>query len=270
MSGFAPISNHLEYWKKQTQPLFADLAWNLPEQKTGTATIIGGNLQNFSSVIRTAEFLSRHFPLQHVTTVLPNALRNKLPSMENVDFTPSTSGGSFAKSYELERLASKSDLTLLAGDFSKNAETSIALADATRQSQNLLTITRDSIDTLAPAAAQLLTHPHLIIVGSMTQLQKLFRAIYYPRMIMLSQPLLPTLETLHKFTLSYPVTLTTFHQEQIIVAHHGEITTTHLSATSYSPLTLWSGQLAAKIAAFNLYSPNKPLEATTAAILYES
>lgn len=270
MSGFAPINSHLDYWQKQTKPLFADLAWNLPEQRTGTAAVIGGNSQNFANVVRTAEFLNKNFPLQHVTTILPSALRDKLPSMENVNFTPSTSSGSFAKSYELERFIYESNLTLLAGDFSKNAETAIAITDAVRQSQNLLIITRDSVDLLTPSASQLLIHPRLVIIGSMMQLQKIFRSVYYPRMIMLSQPLLPVLETLHKFTLSYPATIVTFHQDQIIVAQQGNITTTHISDTPYSPLTLWSGQLAAKIAAFNLFNSTKPLEATTAAILYET
>lgn len=270
MPGFAPINNHLDYWQKQSKPLFPDLAWNLPEQKTGTAAVVGGNLHSFSSVVRTAEFLNRHFPLQHVSTILPSALRDKLPSMENVNFTPSTNAGSFAKSYELKRYILESNLTILAGDLSKNSETAIALADAIRQNPNLLIITRDSIDLLASAAAQILTLPRLIIIGSMVQLQKLFRSVYYPRMIMLSQPLLPVIETFHKFTLSYPVTLVTFHQDQIIVASHGDITTTHLSDTNYSPLTLWSGQLAAIVAAFNLFNPNKPLEAATAAILHES
>lgn len=270
MHGFAPIDRDLSYWRKQTQPLFADLAWNLPEQKTGSAAVIGGNLQSFSSVVRTAEYLGRHFPLQHITTVLPSSLREKIPTMENVNFTPSTSSGSFAKSYELERYLTDSSLSLLAGDLSKNSETAIAFADAVSKSENLLVLTRDSIDLLTPAASQLLNHPRLIIIGSMLQLQKLFRAVYYPRMIMLSQPILPLIETLHKFTLSYPATLVTFHQDQIIVASHGDITTTPLANTNYSPLTLWSGQLAAKIAAFNLFNPTQPLEASSAAILYEA
>ena len=87
-------------------------------------------------------------------------------------------------------------------------------------------------------------------------------------MIMLSQPLVPALETLHKFTLSYPVTLCTFHQGQIITAHQGQVITTPLELTTYSPLTLWSGQLAANILALNLYNPGHPLEATTAALTY--
>ena len=40
MSNFAELDHDFSYWQKQTQPLFADLIWNLPEQKTGTVTII--------------------------------------------------------------------------------------------------------------------------------------------------------------------------------------------------------------------------------------
>ena len=88
-------------------------------------------------------------------------------------------------------------------------------------------------------------------------------------MIMLSQPLVPVVETLHKFTLSYPTTILTFHQNQIIVANSGDITTTPNENTLYTPLSLWAGQLAGKIAAINLYTPKQPLKATTAAILFQ-
>ena len=131
-----------------------------------------------------------------------------------------------------------------------------------------LVITRDSVDLLAPEAGRWLTRENTFVVASMIQLQKIFRAVYYPRMILLSQPLIPVLETLHKFTLTYPVTIVTFQEGNLIVAHRGQVTTTSLASTTYSPLTLWSGQLATKILALNLYNPNKPLEATTAALLY--
>lgn len=269
MPGFAKINHNLEYWHKQTQPLFADLAWNIPEQKTGRINLIGGNAQNFSSVVRTAEYLGSHFPLKQVDVVLPDALRNKLPPLENLTFTPSTHNGAFAKSLELAKVFGQTDSNLLIGDMSHNSETAIAISTAIQSANQPTLITRDAVDLLAPTFGQIITHPHLFLVCSMSQLQKIFRAIYYPRMIMLSQPLVPTLETLHKFTLSYDLVLLTFHQDNIIVAHGGRVVTTRINDTSYTPLSLWSGQLAAKIAAMNLFSPNKPLEATVAAILFE-
>jgi len=268
-SGFAQISTDLSYWQKQSRPLFPDLFWNIPEQKTGSVNIIGGNSQSFSSVVRTAEFLKSNFPLKKVTTILPDSLKNKLPSIEYVEFTKSTASGSFAKSYDLENFFDSGSFTLVAGDLSHNAETAVAITDAVKKSITPLLLTRDSIDLLAPTANQIIDHQNLFLVGSMLQLQKIFRALYYPRMILLTQPLVPIVETLHKFTLTYNnLTILTFHDNNIIVADNGNISTTHLVDTDYTPISLWSGQLAAKIAALNLYNPGKPFQATTAAILY--
>ena len=274
---FAKLDTNLSYWQKQTKPLFPDLAWNIPEQKTGQINIIGGNSQSFHPIVRLAEFLNQNFPLREVSIYLPDVLRSQLPPLVNLNFAPSTSSGSFAKSGELRASFKTGNFTILAGDFSKNSATTIALSDAIThhlegsdsESLKPLLLTRDSVDLLAESFEQLLAHPRLFLVASMAQLQKVFRAIYYPRMIMLSQPLLPVVETLHKFTLSYPVTILTFHQNQIIVANSGDITTTPIENTPYTPLSLWSGQLAGKIAALNLYNPNQPLKATTSAVLFQ-
>lgn len=274
---FAKLDTNLSYWQKQTKPLFPDLTWNIPEQRTGQINVIGGNSQSFHSVVRLAEFLNQNFPLREVSVYLPDALRSQLPPLPNLIFAPSTSSGSFAKSGDLRASLKTGDFTILAGDFSKNSATTIALSDAITnhlensdpESLKPLLLTRDSVDLLAESFEQLLTHPRLFLAASMAQLQKVFRAIYYPRMIMLSQPLVPVVETLHKFTLSYPATILTFHQNQIIVANSGDITTTPIENTTYTPISLWSGQLAGKIAALNLYNPNQPLKATTAAILFQ-
>ncbi len=269
-SGFAKINRDFDYWQKQVKPLYPDLTWNIPEQKTGRVSIIGGNSQNFATIIRTSEFLSHNFPLQKVTTVLPDALRHQLPPLENLTFTPATNSGAFAKSFELEKAFTCNDFNFILGDLSHNAETAIAITDAIKPSEAPLMITRDAIDLLAPTFGQIITHLQLFLVGSMSQLQKIFRALYYPRMIMLSQPLVPTIETLHKFTLTYNnLTILTFHQDNIIVASGGQIVTTHIQDTTYSPISLWSGQLASKITALNLFNPKNPLAATTAAVLFQ-
>ncbi len=276
MSNFAKLDHDFSYWQKQTQPLFADLIWNLPEQKTGTVTIIGGNSQNFSVPIHLGEFINQHLPFRTTKILLPDALRTKVPPVPDFIFSPSTTSGSFAKSAILPDCLTNSDVNIFIGDLSKNSATAIALAETLEQSlsnpnhQNHLTIlTRDSVDLLAPEAGRWILFPEICLVTSMVQLQKVFRATYYPKMIMLSQPLIPIIETLHKFTLTYPITILTFHQEQIIVAQHGNIVTTPIIDTDYSPISLWSGQLAARIAALNFFNPKHRLEATSAAILYK-
>lgn len=271
---FATLNSDLSYWQKQSQPLFPDLAWNIPEQKTGNLAIVGGNSQTFSTVVRISEYANKNFPFSSVKTLLPNALRGKLPPLGNLEFLPSTSSGSFAKSFQLNSYIAHASASLIIGDLSKNSETAIALADAINEPSDNHTnppiiITRDSVDLLATEASRWLTRDHTFVIASMAQLQKLFRAVYYPRMILLSQPLLPVIETLHKFTLSYKLTILTFHEGQLIVATDGQITTTKLADTNYSPISLWSGQLATNVLAFNLYNPNQSLAATTAAILYK-
>lgn len=272
---FAPLKSDFSYWQKQTEPLFPDLFWNIPEQKTGHVAVTGGNSQNFSAPIKISEYLTKTFPFANVSTFLPDALHSKLPPLPNFHFVKSTTNGAIANSPELGSAFTTPNL-LLAGDFSKNSETSITLASALKSTletpshplQHCL-ITRDSVDLLAADASTWLNFPEIILVASMAQLQKVFRAAYYPKMILLSQPLVPTIETLHKFTLTYPLTILTFHQEQILVAGHGEITSTPIANTDYSPISLWSGELAANIIAMNAYNPNQPLGATTAAVLYK-
>ena len=103
-------------------------------------------------------------------------------------------------------------------------------------------------------------------MASLSQLQKLLRAIYYPKMILMSQSLVQVAEILHKFTLSYPIKIVSLHDGQILVAKNGLVKAVPLEKSGYSPILLWSGELAAKIVAINLYNPNDFIGATICAI----
>ncbi|MBQ9019739.1 hypothetical protein IJ096_00190 [Candidatus Saccharibacteria bacterium] len=259
------------------------ILWNIPEQKSGTLTLIGGNSQNITPVIKTAEFLTK-FPLKNLRIVLPDALKTNLPPLPNVVFTPSTPTGSFAKSPELSAALADSDATLLAGDFSKNSATCIALSEALSPNQpptspspetkesaptkQPIVWAKDTTDLLAPEAARLLEQGNITIIATIAQLQKLLRAMYYPKMLLLSMPIQPIKEVLHKFTLSYPVTILTLHESQIILVKSGEITTIPINKTPYTPLTLWTTDLPAKITALQLWNKSQPLAAAIAALNY--
>ncbi len=268
------------YWKKQDQPLFKDLDWNIPEQKSNHIAIIGGNGQNFAPIIKISEFLSTNYPVKTVETILPDALKAKLPpALPNLTFLPSTASGSFNRSPLLSEILQRPDFLFLAGDLTKNSVTAIAITEALKtiypdpsepefkpNSHQKILITRDAIDLLI-AESEFLLGNGAILVASMAQLQKIFRAVYYPRVVMLSAPLMQTVETLHKFTLTYPATIVTFHEGQVLVANAGKIISTPIEMTKYTPISLWNGELASHIVAMNLWVPNQPLEATTAAVL---
>lgn len=257
----------LNYWQKQDKsPILKDLDWIIPEQKTGNILVLGGNSQNFVSAIRSSEFFSP-LPFKSVQTLLPDSLKNKIPPLLNIAFAPATPSGSFDKSNLLESAVKSSDFNLLVGDFSKNSTTAIALVSAIKHAEKPCLIMRDSVDLLTPDIASIL-NPNLFVLASMPQLQKIFRSLYYPKMLLLSMPLLPVVETLHKFTLSYPSTILTFHSNQIIVAKDGKIITTAIETTNFTPLSLWGGTLGCKIAALNLWHPNDPLATTASAILW--
>lgn len=256
-----------DYWQKNPDlKLFADLSWNIPEQKTGTFNIIGGNSGSFSTVIHTAEYLAKSFPIKKLNILLPNTLKNKVPPFPDITFLPSTDSGSFDKSPLLNDFVGSADSSIFVGDLSKNSATCVAISDAIKQSNKPVLLTRDAIDLVLPEMSNLCERENLILVASLAQLQKVFRAVYYPKVLLLSMPLLPIIEALHKFTLSYPVTILTYANEQIIVASNGKITTTPLEKTKFTPISILNGNLAAAISANNYFSPKKPLEAATFSI----
>lgn len=245
-----------------------DILWNIPEQKTGVLQLIGGHAGSFATVVKLAEFLNT-LPLREVRITLPNSLQGKLPPLPGLSFAPATDSGSFAKSPEFTAAFADADFTLICGDLSKNSATAIAVVEALKSSTKPALITRDAVDLITPEAGDLIEHPGLTIFASMAQLQKLFRALYYPKMLLLSAPLQQVTETLHKFTLSYPCTILTLHGGQLIVAQGGRTSVLPLDKTSYSAISLWSGQLAGRIAALQLWNPNRPLDATLAALSWE-
>ena len=257
----------MDYLKKIDNLPTDDLEWNIPEQKQGAVNVVGGNLQNFRVPVKVTEFVTEKYPVKEVNLVLPEALKSKLPPLPGLKFAPATESGSFGESVELLEMIDLADYNLLIGDFSKNKITARAVASACKNSAKPLLITRDGVDLLAEeVAAETLMNNNLVIMASVVQLQKLLKAVYYPRMLLLTQSLVQIAETLHKFTLSYPVAIVTLHNNQMMVAKNGEVAVTPLENTGYSPLTLWSGELAAKIMAYNLYNPNNLMRATLGAL----
>lgn len=251
----------MDYFKKYEENVFSELEWNLPERKQGVVTVAGGNAQSFRIVIKTAERLGA-YPIEEIRVVLPGVLSEKLPAVPGLIFLKSTESGSLADGAELAAALDKADFNILVGDLSRNSTTMQAAAWACQNTTKPLIVTRDTVDLLAEKVKdRTLMNENLIIMASVAQLQKLLRAIYYPKMLAISQSLVQVAELLHKFTLSYPVTVATLHNGQLLVARFGEVAAVPLEKSGHSPLTLWQGGLAAKIAAYGLYNPGNLLQA---------
>lgn len=257
----------MDYFEKVEQNPAEDLLWNVPERKQGLVNIIGGNAQNFRVPVKVAEYLAGKYPVEVVKVVLPETLKNKLLPMPNFVFLPATESGSFGEAGELSQSLAAADYNLLVGDLSKNAITGKAVAGACETTGKPLLITRDAVDVVVENGPEkMLLNDKVVIFGSLAQLQKLLRAVYYPKMLLLSQSLVQVAEVLHKFTLSYAVGLVTLHSGQILIAKDGIVKAVPMEKSGYSPIMIWNGELAAKIVALNLYNPNDMVAATLAAV----
>lgn len=256
----------MDYFEKIEKNPYKDLYWNVPEeQKRGEAAVIGGNAGSFRAPVKTAEFLLKEFPLKTVRVVLPESLKTKLPPLPDAVFLKDTAGGSFSDHEELLEATSAVDFSLLIGDLSKNSLTAKEIEKTCEGAQKPLLVTRDAVDMLV-GNEKILMQENLIIMGSIPQWQKIFKGVYYPKMIMMSQSLVQIAEAFHKFTLSYPAQVVTLHDGQILVAKNGIVKAIPLIKTKCSILTVWNGELAARTVALNLYNPEKFIEATVSAL----
>lgn len=257
----------MEYFEKLEKNLYEDLKWNVPERKQGVVNVIGGNNQRFRDEVKVAEYLGSNYPLEMVRLILPDSLKGKLPELPNFTFLPSTDSGSFAESQELIDVFNAGDYNLVLGDLSKNAVTGKAVSAAVKRAEKMTLITRDTVDLIADNAPErVLMNENMVIMGSVMQLQKLLRAVYYPKMLLASQSLVQVSEVLHKFTLSYPVGIVTLHEGQVLVAKDGSVKVMALINSGYTPIMFWSGEVAARIVAMSLYSPNQFIPATVCGI----
>lgn len=250
------------YWLKQssTKPLFPDIEWNRPEQRAhaGRLAIIGGNKLGFVA-IRDAYEVANELGAGQIRAILPDVLKKTVPtSINDVLFLPSNPSGGFSREAlpEFHAACAWADLCLLIGEAGRNSETAMAF-ESLLDGNGHLVITRDAVDLLMPAMNRIVEREKTTLVVSFAQLQKIFQAVYYPKILSFSMQLMQLVESLHKFTITYPVTIVTFHQNQLIIAHDGNIITQEFD----QPMAIWRGITASRAASYLLWNPKQPLEA---------
>ena len=259
----------LSYWRKQTttEPLFPDIEWSKPEQRSqaGKLGIIGGNKLGFAGVAE-AYSVATSAGVGQVRVLLPDVLKKTIPrAITDTMFAPTNISGSLTKDADAEMatLGAWADGILLIGDAGRSSETAILYEKFLQDYTGQLVITRDAVDLVKNSSQTLVDRPKTLLIVSFAQLQKLFQAVYYPKVLTFSMQLTNLVEALHKFTISYPISIAVLHRETFIVAHDGKVVTTPWD----NPMMIWRGVTAAKAATYWLWSPSKPLEATSTAIV---
>lgn len=259
----------LDYWRQQkpNEPLFPDLEWSKPEQKAhaGRLGIIGGNKLGFAGVAE-AYSVAYQTGAGDVKVLLPDCLKKSIPtSWVDVAMGACTTSGGLGKDAlpDMMALAQWSTILLLIGDAGRNSETAILYESLLRNSDRPIAITRDAVDLVKNAPEMLVNRPNTLLVLSFAQLQKLFQAVYYPKVLTFSMQLMQLVEAVHKFTITYPITIVVLHKDTVIVAHMGTVTTTPWD----SPMLIWRGTTATKAACYWGWSLNQPLESITASLV---
>lgn len=259
------------YWQKQSpsEALYPAIEWNRPEQRSraGRLVIVGGNKLGFAGVSEAYQ-TAKAAGVGQIRVVLPDALKKAvLPAMLEVVFTATNPSGGFSRDGlgDIKAALAWADHGLLIGDAGRNSETAIIYEDLLAM-PTPLTITRDAADLLRNSASSLVERDKTTLVLSFAQAQRLFKDVYYPKMLTFSMQLTNLVEALHKFTVTYPLIIVTYHQDQLIVASRGQV----ISQTFDEPMMIWRGVTAARSATYQIWSPDKPLEAIATSWLADS
>lgn len=257
------------YWRKQTAdtPLFPDIEWSKPENRlqAGKLGIVGGNKLGFAGVAE-AYSIGKAAGVGEIRVLLPDVLRKTIPtSITDAQFAPTNPSGSLAKdaAAELATMTSWASGILLIGDAGRSSETAILYEQFIQDYQGQLVITRDAVDLVKNNAQALVDRPNTLLVVSFAQLQKLFQSVYYPKVLTFSMQLTNLVEALHKFTISYPVTIAVLHKDHFLVAHAGEVVTTEWT----NPMAIWRGSVAARAAVYWVWNPGKTMESVVTSLI---
>lgn len=257
------------YWKRQTleTPLFPDIEWSKPEQKSqsGKLGIIGGNSLGFAGVAE-AYSTALGTGAGHIRVLLPDILKKTIPPViTDTVFAPTNPSGSLSKDAiaEMSALGEWANSILMIGDAGRSGETAVVYEQFIQKYTGQLVLTRDAIDLVKNGSEMLVERPNTVLIASFAQLQKMFQSVYYPKVLTFSMQLTNLVEAVHKFTITYPVTLVVLHKDHLVVASEGAVT----SQLWNDPMLIWRGSVAAKAAAYWLWTPSKPLEAITSSIL---
>lgn len=236
------------YWHKQTTPLFSQLDWDTPVRRdmAGQLVIMGGNAHNITDVSTAYELVrERHTGTQHL--ILPKSLSSLLGSMPDATFVESTSVGSFAASSQasVEAIVSRANGLLLPGQLGRNSETAKLLTAIILSIQLPTIATKDTVDYMYTDAEQYLSRPHLLLVLSLSQLQKLLRAAKWTTPVTFGMGAAQLVELLHEVTQTYPIGIATVHHGMLFGSSGGQVSTTKIDSFDEHLWQLRYGALAA-------------------------
>jgi hypothetical protein len=256
------------YWAQQApgKPLFPQMEWSRPEHRSaaGKLLIVGGHQHGFAAPAE-AYAAAAKAGIGTARVLLPDSVRKIVGAvLENGEFAPSTPSGSFSQKAldDLLSYGAWADAVLFAGDLGRNSETAILLEKFLGKSPAAVTLTKDAVDYAVTAPETVLQRHGVLLVLSLSQLQRLAVAAHFPKPVTFGMDLLHLVEWLHDFTSQHRPYIVVKHHDSIAVAVDGQVSTTRLA----TDMPIWRVQVAATAATWWLQTPSKPFEAITTAL----
>ncbi len=257
------------YWRKQAEdPLFGDLLWSQPENRTlaGKLLIIGGNDHAFAAPAQAYQ-LALEAGVGECRVVMPESVKKLVGGLlPDCEFTPATPSGSFSQK-SLDRwltYAAWSSGILICGDVGRNSETAILLETFLQKTTTPLVITRDAADYFLKQPHSLLNRPDTTVVLSLAELQKIAIQALHPKALTFSIGVPQFVEWLHEFSLKFTCFIVVQHHGLLYCAVQGQVSSTKLNQITET----WRLPMATLSSVWWLQNPSRPFEAlTTAAYL---
>lgn len=229
---------HTSYWLEQLrEPLFPKTLWNKPESKIHgpNLSLIGGYQAHFSIISREYSQLLAISPIINIQLLLSDSLKpiiKKLNLNQLIFYLPANKSGSLSlKAYQtIQELISESMAVYFAGDLSNNSETNLLVEKLISELNNLIFVSSDSLEHLLVNNCNYLNKDRVILFFSQSQLQKWLINSHYPMAFRSDMSLLAFSELIHQITLDYQFYLVIDFEDQLFIAHHGQLYSQKLTA----------------------------------------
>lgn len=261
-----------DYWLRQNEgPLFEDLLWSRPQNKknAGSLLILGGHVHNLMAPIKAYETAINN-GIGSARVVMPDAVPESVSAGDEVVTVQSSHSGGISKDSidDIRKMLAEVDVALWPGAVGGDSETT-QLLDSLIQSESITTVlTGDSLDNLLKSDV-LLKRKSTHLVLTLAQLRSLGTVIKLDNAIVSDIQLTNLVDTLGRLSEDYQADLTTLHENQLVVASGGLVSTTKLDEGLDKEDFKWRVDFATISAVLMAQFPKQRFEAvTTAAWLF--
>ena len=229
---------HTNYWTEQlAEPLFPDIIWNKPQSKIHGPhlTLIGGYRDHFANISQAYSRLLAISTIINLELSLADSLKPLIRHLNlacPIYYLPTNKTGNLSlKAFEtILEIISAISVIYLAGDLSNNSETILLIEQLIDNLTNIIFINSELLQSLLASDCNYLNKNNIVLFFNPSQLQKWLINSHFPMAFKSTMNLLSWAELLHQISLAYHFYLICTYQNQIFLAHRGQIYSQQLNS----------------------------------------